>query len=116
MQPTCSTGTFGLISTSVSPQIRVRTNTHTHTQDNYCNPCCTCTPRVNEILWYFSEYSVQSVCTQQYTVEVDKHTNCSVKVLYSKYGTPLVNEVHTLCQHKGTCMFNMYLANISHIG
>ena len=23
------------------------THTHTHTQDNYCNPRCACTPRVN---------------------------------------------------------------------
>ena len=23
------------------------THTHTHTQDNYCNPLCACTPRVN---------------------------------------------------------------------
>ena len=27
---------------------QTHTHTHTHTQDNYCNPRCACTPRVNK--------------------------------------------------------------------
>ena len=31
-------------------QTYIHTHTHTHTQDDYCNPLCACTPRVNKAI------------------------------------------------------------------
>ena len=30
---------------------KLRTDRQTHTRDNYSNPCCACTPRVNKYMY-----------------------------------------------------------------
>ena len=36
--------------------------THTHTRDNYCNPCCASTPRVNDVPSVTQETSDHLLC------------------------------------------------------
>ena len=38
---------------------RGHTHTHTHTQTNYCNPRCTCAPRVNDMETSYCPIGVQ---------------------------------------------------------
>ena len=66
------------------------THTHTHTQDNYSNPCCACTPRVNKIHIHIAneeaEYKahvrmykyIHSPFTHKHTLIISTATSVSV--------------------------------------
>ena len=66
------------------------THIHTYTQDNYSNPRCTCTPRVNESYKQLSESALQTS---------SKYTSASLAVECEEYGTSadwkLLRNAHT---------------------